>query len=280
MLSASAVLAIGGLSLTALMPAFAVTGPAEAPSAASRSAASQPAASRSAAGTPASLPGQQSYTVADTVDVEPSVARDGYTATSPQVLQARIDAALALKTSAGKKAAAIRSILKTPVTVVSVNAAALSDTTPADDVVNTATADESVTTTTVGTVADVVSESTLESASATQNRLVAAATKYVGVVPYVHGGATPEQGFDCSGLVKYVYAEFGVDLIHDVDAQAAAGTEIPASKLQPGDLVVYPHQHIGIYIGDGYMVDAPDVGRDVEVQKVWGAPTFVHIEKA
>jgi cell wall-associated NlpC family hydrolase len=134
-----------------------------------------------------------------------------------------------------------------------------------------------VTVTTSGTVADRVSRATLEKASARDDEIVQTAVQYVGLVPYVHDGADPKTGFDCSGLVLYVFARFGISVPHDVDGIAALGKPVAADRLQPGDLVVYAHQHIGIYLGDGYMVDAPNVGRDVEVQQVWGSPTYVRL---
>ncbi|AMM21528.1 hypothetical protein AX769_17000 [Frondihabitans sp. PAMC 28766] len=285
--SSSAVVAVAGLSISMILPAEAAT-------LHSTSHARQTTAHVHAAA--------QSFTVPSTVAVD-QVARDDYTATPPAVLAAAEAAkARALKVSAPDaltKAAAIAAILAAPVTVVTYSAAATAAaagttaaTTAATPSKPGATASTSTTTTdtalsttgvttvTSGTVADKVAAATLDSASATADEIVAAAVKYVGVVPYVHDGADPKTGFDCSGLVMYVYAKFGIAVPHDVDGIAALGTPIAADKVQPGDLVVYPHQHIGIYIGDGYMVDAPNVGRDVEVQAVWGKPTYVHVAGA
>lgn len=81
-------------------------------------------------------------------------------------------------------------------------------------------------------------------------------------VPYVWGGQTPS-GFDCSGFTKYVFAHFGVALPRTADDQAGFGT--PVSTPAPGDLMVAPG-HVGIYVGNGYMIHAPDQGQTVKVQ--------------
>lgn len=98
------------------------------------------------------------------------------------------------------------------------------------------------------------------------------ASKYVGV-PYVYGGATPA-GFDCSGLVMYVYAQFGISLPHSSTAQGAAGTRIALSAAQPGDLVVMPG-HIGFYAGNGNILHAPYTGTSVRVQPIWTSDYYI-----
>lgn len=92
--------------------------------------------------------------------------------------------------------------------------------------------------------------------------VIETASQFIGVTPYVFGGSSPS-GFDCSGLVKYVYGLHGISLPHSVSGQAAAGTRV--SEPQPGDLVVFPNFHIGIYAGNGKMIDAPTEGRKVEL---------------
>jgi cell wall-associated NlpC family hydrolase len=90
------------------------------------------------------------------------------------------------------------------------------------------------------------------------------ALRYLGV-PYLWGGATPS-GFDCSGLVMYVYAQVGISLPHFAAAQYGMGTPVDRADLQPGDLVFFDAlNHVGIYIGDGQFVHAPQTGDVVKI---------------
>jgi len=91
--------------------------------------------------------------------------------------------------------------------------------------------------------------------------LVATAKRYVGL-PYVWAG-TSSWGFDCSGFTHTVYDVHGVTIPRDADAQYAAGTPVADGDLQPGDLLFYAHDngyvhHVGMYVGDGYEIDAPN----------------------
>jgi peptidoglycan DL-endopeptidase CwlO len=90
--------------------------------------------------------------------------------------------------------------------------------------------------------------------------------------PYVWGAAGPS-AFDCSGLVVWAYAQEGITLPHFTGDQWNAGMHVSRSDLEPGDLVFfYPDiSHVGIYLGDGLMVDAPDFGETVQVQPVFWA---------
>jgi cell wall-associated NlpC family hydrolase len=87
--------------------------------------------------------------------------------------------------------------------------------------------------------------------------------------PYVWGAAGPG-AFDCSGLVLWAYAQVGISLPHFTGDQWTMGIHVARSQLQPGDLVFfYPDiGHVGLYIGNGLMVDAPDFGEVVQVQPV------------
>ncbi len=87
--------------------------------------------------------------------------------------------------------------------------------------------------------------------------------------PYVWGGAGPDD-FDCSGLVMWAYAQVGISLVHFTGAQWNEGEHISRSQLEPGDLVFFFQDisHVGLYIGNGMMVDAPTFGQDVQIQPV------------
>lgn len=86
--------------------------------------------------------------------------------------------------------------------------------------------------------------------------------------PYVWGGGAPG-GFDCSGLVAWAYAQVGVSLPHYAAAQYAMGTPVPLDALQPGDLVSFHGSgHIGMYIGGGQYVHAPETGDVVKVSSL------------
>lgn len=91
--------------------------------------------------------------------------------------------------------------------------------------------------------------------------------------PYVWGAEGPGS-FDCSGLMQWIFSHVGISLPRTAAQQQAATTRV-ASPL-PGDLVFYgaPAYHVGLYIGGGKMIDAPDVGDVVKVQSVWGSPTY------
>jgi peptidoglycan DL-endopeptidase CwlO len=87
--------------------------------------------------------------------------------------------------------------------------------------------------------------------------------------PYVWGAAGPGE-FDCSGLVMWAYAQEGISLPHYTGSQWDMGEHISRSQLEPGDLVFFfaDISHVGLYIGNGMMVDAPSFGQDVMVQPI------------
>jgi cell wall-associated NlpC family hydrolase len=106
--------------------------------------------------------------------------------------------------------------------------------------------------------------------TAPQSGVVPIALQYLGV-PYVWAGATPQGGFDCSGLVQYVFAQLGVSLPHNTVAQwnDPNAVSVPESDLQAGDLVFFNGlDHVGIYIGGGYFVDAPHTGASVRIDSL------------
>ena len=84
--------------------------------------------------------------------------------------------------------------------------------------------------------------------------------------PYVFGGTGPcGAGFDCSGLVQAAWASAGVQIPRDTYEQWAALPHVPLSSLEPGDILIYNAEgHAAIYVGGGYIIDAPHTGLDVE----------------
>ena len=115
------------------------------------------------------------------------------------------------------------------------------------------------------TAADFVKNPPYSSVSAEQ--ILRVASQYVGT-PYVFGGANP-RGFDCSGLILFVYAQFGISLYHGVTAQARAGIIVSPEDAMPGDLVIYnDHGHNGIYAGNGQMYHAPQRGDYVKLSGI------------
>ena len=91
--------------------------------------------------------------------------------------------------------------------------------------------------------------------------------------PYVYGAAGPSS-FDCSGLTMAAWGAAGVGLPHSSSAQYGSGTHISASQLQPGDLVFYysPISHVGMYIGNGMIVNAENPSAGIRVTGLYSMP--------
>jgi peptidoglycan DL-endopeptidase CwlO len=123
--------------------------------------------------------------------------------------------------------------------------------------------------TTRGSATDTTAETPAVKAPSTGlgSRAVAIAFRYEGV-PYVWAGTSP-RGFDCSGFTKYVYGQLGVGLGRTVADQRNDVKIVPRSQARPGDLVIFGSSHIGIYLGDGYMIDAPHRGTVVQKRKIY-----------
>lgn len=90
---------------------------------------------------------------------------------------------------------------------------------------------------------------------------------------YVYGGATPQSGFDCSGLTQWVYAHFGMSLPRTSYAQWNVGTHVSSDALEPGDLVFFTTDgrfagHVGIYLGNGAFISAATPSQGVIVQNL------------
>jgi peptidoglycan DL-endopeptidase CwlO len=88
--------------------------------------------------------------------------------------------------------------------------------------------------------------------------------------PYVWAAAGPGE-FDCSGLVMWAFAQEGISLPHYTGAQWNSGMHVARNDLEPGDLVFFGADisHVGIYVGDGLMVDAPNTGAVVRVEPLF-----------
>lgn len=102
-------------------------------------------------------------------------------------------------------------------------------------------------------------------------RAARVAMKAVGV-PYRWGGESPASGFDCSGLVRWAYGRVGIMLPHSSYALYGEGRRVSASRMEPGDVLFFEGLgHVGLYLGRGRMVHAPQSGRDVEVIRLDGS---------
>ncbi len=102
--------------------------------------------------------------------------------------------------------------------------------------------------------------------------VLSTAALYVGT-PYRYGGTTAA-GFDCSGYTQHVYAQNGVSIPRTADGQLKASTRVSASQAKPGDLVFFTNSsgrayHVGIYTGDGQMMDSPRAGKSVTERDIW-----------
>ena len=117
-------------------------------------------------------------------------------------------------------------------------------------------------------------------AAAAGSAIVRTAETVLGA-PYRDGGALPD-GFDCSGLVTYVFARNGIAVPRDVRRQAAAGIEIERAAILPGDLLFFSTTgagptHVGIAVGGDRFIHAPKSGAVVRVESLASAYWSAHL---
>lgn len=116
----------------------------------------------------------------------------------------------------------------------------------------------------------------------TGSDIVALAQQQLGA-PSVYGGASPA-GFDCSGLMQYVFAQVGIALPRTAAAQAQIGTPVALTALAPGDLVFFDFgqgvDHVALSVGNGWLIHAPAPGTTVEWAVVWSDAWWPHAVSA
>lgn len=111
----------------------------------------------------------------------------------------------------------------------------------------------------------------VDGASSAQIRELALHALSLVGIPYRYGGTSPDSGFDCSGLVFYVYQRgIGVALPRDTQRLSEVGASVLANELEPGDLVFFnttgrAYSHVGIYLGEGRFIHAPTTGGTVQL---------------
>ena len=104
------------------------------------------------------------------------------------------------------------------------------------------------------------------------NKVLEIAAKYVGV-PYRLGGTTPS-GFDCSGFVKYVYAQVGITLPRSSEDYRYIGKRVRRSDARAGDILV-SNGHVAIYAGGSLEIDAPRPGKTIQFREIWQSSYIV-----
>lgn len=134
----------------------------------------------------------------------------------------------------------------------------------------------------VGAIAMVMLPFATEQAlGAESTEVVKESKEYIGV-PYQFGGSSPTAGFDCSGFIKYVLDQVGVDVPRTSAAQSTIGTSISKNELKPGDLIFFENtykpgiSHSGFYIGNNQFISATSSGIKIDsMDNPYWAPRFV-----
>lgn len=109
--------------------------------------------------------------------------------------------------------------------------------------------------------------------TARMDKVVIKLKKYANKTWYVFSGNTPN-GWDCSGLVMWTYRQLGIELKHSASVQKNSGRFVSASHAKPGDIVAFGWRgwsgagHVGIYLGNGMMINAPSPGHKTTIQSV------------
>jgi cell wall-associated NlpC family hydrolase len=189
----------------------------------------------------------------------------GETAISPQLASAN----LALAPAAPALDAATSSVLPVVSQASSTGTSTIKHDSPDSRAAAAArTAEQDQQTERAASSSDSQEEAAPSAGSSVATQAIAAARSQLGV-PYVWGGTSPD-GFDCSGLTQWAFEHAGIELPRTSRAQAQEGQEVSADSMQPGDLIFFnsPVSHVGIYIGGGKMIEAPQSGSDVKISNV------------
>ena len=109
------------------------------------------------------------------------------------------------------------------------------------------------------------------------NRTAIYRTARSGIGVRYRWAGTSRSGWDCSGFTMWVYKQHGVSLPHTVSGQAAMGRRISKAQAVRGDLVVWPGHHVGIYAGNGRLIDAGSSRTNTTERRIWGSPRFYRI---
>ena len=197
---------------------------------------------------------------------QPAVASTA-TKAAPKALAPAVDKALAAKPAVVAPAAALPAAIQS-FGVVGAKAVAKPKPKPVVAAVatdrSTDAASRSTTRTSVA--------ATAPAPKASSSAIVNIARSLLGIY-YVYGGTTPA-GFDCSGFTSYVYRQVGISLPRTAAQQQSAATRV--SNPVPGDLVFwgYPAYHVGIYSGNGMVIDSSKAGYPTRERAIWGSPMY------